>query len=381
MDKPADTNQKTVQPSYDGPEVDSILGDELSVLVPEAKPASPSARKPTAAQLTAQKLEAMDSKLDDDEADVDSDEEETPVESDEEDGETEDETDEDGADDAEDEGDDDEEQETVRNPKALFARIEKVKSQRNAARAAAAEKEKEATELRTKLQEVASATIRHEPTAEEPLGDIGTEKELNETEAYWKQELEWCRKNKSGGTRMTADGRPKELDEEEVAARMDRALTIIQHAPARRQLIAAQQRDVMQAAKVFPFFSPNHALHQEFMTYTDGLLYAGDGEGRRLRSQIASLPDYATVLAERFLGKIARQGNYSIVPMPDGQVKLVPMKKAAPGAKKPEPTKPPVNLRTGNPPARKSTGRPSLQDAAASGDVDEVLSAELGFLK
>lgn len=391
MSKPADTTAdsiKTVQPSYDGPEVDSVLTEELSFLAPEksGKAANPPAKKQTAAQLSVrQKLEAMDSKFDDNEEDVDSDEENVAAEeSNEEEGVDDSADDEQQPDEEEggDESDDDEEEEeTVRNPKALFARIQKVKSQRNAARAALAEREKEVSTLKTKFEEVASASIRHEPTADEPLGNIASEKELDETEAYWKQELKWCRENKTGGTRKTVNGKEKELDEEEVTARMDRALEIIQHAPARRRLLAAQQADVKTAAQTFPFFTPNHALHQQFISFADGVLYAGEGDNRRLRHQIASLPDYATHLAERFLGKLAREGNYSIVPTANGQVKLVPMKKAAPGAKKPEPTKPPVNLRPGNPPARKSSGRPSLLDAAASGDVDDVLSAELGLLK
>jgi len=388
METPDTIGNRTQQPTYDGAEVDDVLSGELALLAPEGQPlkaakpatankpaAKPAARPQSAAKLTAQqRLEQLDGKLDDSETEADSDTETEEVESDE--GAAEDEE---ATEQEDDEDEDETPEETVRNPKALIARIAKVKDQRNAARAALAEKDTEITTLRTQFEAVATASIRHEPTAEEPLGDIATEQELDKTEAYWKQELKWCRDNKTGGTRKTADGGTKELDEDEVSARMDRALEVIQHAPARRRLIDAQKKDVQQAAAVFPFFAQNHALHADFVAYADGLLYTGTGESRRLREQIASLPDYASRLADSYLGKVAREGKYSVVPMPDGKVKLVPMTKAEPGAKKPAPAKPPVNLRTGNPPARKGTGRPSLQEAAASGDADQTLDAELGW--
>lgn len=401
----SETAAKTAQPSYDGEEVDSVLGGELAVLFPGGKEASgkvpakqaPAAAKQqqpkqqqapmTARQRAMQRLEELDGKYDEDEADSDSDAtaSDAPAAESEEgadpDASPDENTDEDADDTAteeesDDEDESDDEEETVRNPRGLLARLTKLKAQRNAVREALAGKEKEITELKSKFDEVATASIRHEPTAEEPLGHVATEAELDQTEAYWKGELKWCRDHKSGGTRQTADGKTKELDEDEVAARMDKALEIIQHAPARRRLLAAQKADVQKAAAAFPFFTPNHALHAEFVAYADSMLYAGEGEGRRLREQVAGLPDYASRIADAFLGKIARDGKFSIVPMPDGKVKLVPMQKADPKAGKPQP-KPPVSVRAGNPPARRSGAKPSLQEANASGDIDAVLDAEL----
>jgi hypothetical protein len=167
-----------------------------------------------------------------------------------------------------------EEEETPTDPSALIKDPERFLQAHEDIKTKAKERLAEITtlkstvaELEAKLAEAPAESegIMLQPTARRPLSSVNTERQLEQAEAFWKQELDWCRNNLDGGERPAGKNEePDEWNAEQVKAHMDMALSVLSKGLSERRDHVRQLRESGARAKeAFPFFDEKHPLHKE----------------------------------------------------------------------------------------------------------------------
>lgn len=172
---------------------------------------------------------------------------------------------------SEDEDEAGEEDEKPISQDKIQKRIDKLTAQKRAAAEEAAavksqyeEAQKRLAELEAQVNEAARPVLQ--PTAENPLADVGTQEALEAKIKSAQEVRRWALKNSDGATVKRPDGSEVYVDSDAVKdylLKADDVLTI--HAPARQQWLAQRQPAVEAAKNLFPdIFKKGTPMHTAF---------------------------------------------------------------------------------------------------------------------
>lgn len=251
-------------------------------------------------------------------------------------------------------------------------KLAKARADRDAAGVRAEALEKELTEAKSK--QVAQPPLLLKPTQANPLSNVHTVEQLQQTEAAWQAELDWCEANAEGGNRKGKDGALDEWDAARVSERAKQARYMLRHVAAREKWVEEQGQDAEAALKLMPFLADDKdPMHAQALTWAQGL----QKNDPALFAAVAASPRQDSLYGKLFLMELILKGTHTLIRRKDGSIQPVAINRPADGGNKPKPAAVPAPKPAGaKAPAAVPGGPPPSRPAGAKRTDADLLAME-----
>lgn len=182
----------------------------------------------------------------------------------------------------------------------MTAQKKELKTRAETAEAKLQEVQPEVDRLKGELEKVQSGSVKLNPTPDDPLSDLNSEDEVNQTMEHWRKMKRWAAENWDGGQLPDKDGKMHDIDAKEVRANSAFADEMLNyHVPRRLQYITIKKQADMEAKRDYPKLYDSKSEDYQFLQNI-----------KRVYPELLRKPNHMVIIGDAIAGMRLRKAKW-----------------------------------------------------------------------